>query len=237
MSYDIITIMDDTVGRLQSWFPVHQFDVIVGSLLGDGRLECRSKGIRLPKTARFRAHHGSRQKDYVQWKYNVLENFVIAPPRAITRFDNKRNIHETSWYFHTKSTKEFGILHSWFYTDKGVKQLPKHLDKIITPRMLSVWYMDDGNYTGTSCTLNTHSLCVSEQHHVVEILRRWFGVSSTLVKDRHQYKISIKRASLYKFMDVVAPHCIESMSYKIAYPRNDSFRLRNGVTAREASRL
>lgn len=56
--------MDDIVGRLQSSFPSRQLDVIIGSLLGDARLECRSKGIRaLDVTARFRVHHGEKQED------------------------------------------------------------------------------------------------------------------------------------------------------------------------------
>ena len=57
--------MDNIVGRLQSTFPSHQLDVIIGSLLGDARLECRSKGIRVGLTARFRVHHGEKQKEYV----------------------------------------------------------------------------------------------------------------------------------------------------------------------------
>ncbi|OGI91787.1 hypothetical protein A2933_02295 [Candidatus Nomurabacteria bacterium RIFCSPLOWO2_01_FULL_46_18] len=66
--------MDDIVGRLQSKFSSHQIDVIIGSLLGDARLECRSKGIRASYTARFRVHHGEKQKDYVIWKYQMLKD-------------------------------------------------------------------------------------------------------------------------------------------------------------------
>lgn len=65
------------MGRLQSLFPTHQFDVIIGSLLGDARLECRSIGLRSPVTARLRVHHGEKQKDYVFWKYEVLKSLVI----------------------------------------------------------------------------------------------------------------------------------------------------------------
>lgn len=55
--------MDNTVGRLQSLFPPHQFDVIIGSLLGDARLECRSIGKRRPITARLRIHQSDKQKN------------------------------------------------------------------------------------------------------------------------------------------------------------------------------
>ncbi|OGZ10694.1 MAG: hypothetical protein A3D65_05590 [Candidatus Lloydbacteria bacterium RIFCSPHIGHO2_02_FULL_50_13] len=227
--------MDNSVGRLRLLFPAHQFDVLIGSLLGDARLECRSLGIRDAKTARFRVHHGEKQAEYVQWKYDMLKNFVSAPPRAITRLDRKRNIFETSWYFHTKSTKKLGMLHDWFYTNNGVKQLPQQLEEVLSPRMLAVWYMDDGSYTGASCTLNTHALRNDEQHRVMEMFMDSFGIMCTLVKDRRQHKIRIGARGIQRFLDIVAPHVIPSMTYKIAYPRNDSSRMRDGVVAREAS--
>jgi len=68
--------MGNTVGRLQSLFSSHQFDVIIGSLLGDARLECRSIGKRSPIAARFRVHQGEKQKEYVFWKYEILQNLV-----------------------------------------------------------------------------------------------------------------------------------------------------------------
>jgi hypothetical protein len=109
--------MDNIVGRLQSLFPPHQLDVLIGSLLGDGRLECRSAGLRQPKTARFRAHHGYKQSKYVAWKYDVLRDVTSAPTRRITRYDKKRNVFETSYYFHTKSIQNLGFLHDYFYCE------------------------------------------------------------------------------------------------------------------------
>src|SRR3989344_3230513 len=97
--------MDNIVGRLQSSFPSHQLDVIIGSLLGDARLECRSKGIRASYTARFRVHHGEKQKEYVWWKYEILKDLVSKEPRKISSINKKRNLKEVSWYFHTITLK------------------------------------------------------------------------------------------------------------------------------------
>lgn len=204
--------------------------MIVGSLLGDGRLECRSNGTHHSKTARFRVHHGAKQERYVQWKYEQLKDLVDAPPRSITRFDQKRDAEETSWYFHTRSMPELGVLHEWFYP-KGPKCLPVGLEQILTPRMLAIWYMDDGSWTGASCTLSTHSLNAEEQRRTRDILLDQFGVQSTLVKDRHQYKIAIGVRSVSAFMRVIIPHVIAPMSYKIVYPRNDLFFSENRVAA------
>ena len=190
--------------------------------------------FRGPKTARFRVHHGAQQKHYVEWKYKMLQGLVAGSPREITRYDRKRGLYETSWYFHTTSRKELSLLHNWFYPGGGRKQLPKYLESVLTPPMLAVWYMDDGNYTGTSCTLNTHSLSLGEQQRVMKMLKKLCGISCTLVKDRHQYKINIRKKYVSAFMNVVAPHIIVPMSYKIAYPRNDLLS-QSGVAAAETS--
>ena len=47
---------------------VIQKDLIIGSLLGDGYLMPTTCGCR------FRAHHGIKQKDYLDWKYSILKN-------------------------------------------------------------------------------------------------------------------------------------------------------------------
>ena len=39
--------MDNIVGRLQSIFPYDQLQLIIGSLLGDARLECRSMSYKI----------------------------------------------------------------------------------------------------------------------------------------------------------------------------------------------
>jgi len=213
--------MDNIVGRLQSFFSPHQFDVVVGSLLGDARLECRSTGIHYPITARLRIHQSDKQKEYVFWKYSILQEFVSEPPRRVMVWhDPKRNHDHYSWYFHTRSFEELSWLHRWFYHD-GVKVFPKGIEKIITSRMLAVWFMDDGANTRQSFTLSTHCFSKEEQERIVKLLRDRFDVSATIVKDRTKLKIHIGRSEYEKFIGIVKPFIIPSMNYKIVNPRND----------------
>src|SRR3989344_1726418 len=90
--------MDDIVGRLQSAFPSHQLDVIIGSLLGDARLECRSKGIRASYTARLRVHHGEKQKDYVNWKYQTLKDLELYTKSStkVVRKSSQKRFYQSS---------------------------------------------------------------------------------------------------------------------------------------------
>lgn len=208
------------MGRLQSRFSAHQIDVLIGSLLGDARLECRSIGARSPVTARFRVHHGFKQKEYVFWKYEVMKDFVARVPKESSWTNDKRDLHEVSYYFHTKSLEELGVLYHYFYKN-GVKILPDDIFEILNPRMIAVWFMDDGSNNGASCTLNTHSFSVEDQVRIIDFLKEKFAIDSKIVKDRDKWKLSMGKRDFPKLVSLIEPHIIPSMSYKIANPRND----------------
>jgi len=212
--------MDDTVGRLRSLFPPRQLDVVIGSLLGDARLECRSKGIRSGATARFRVHHGDKQKEYVFWKYRILRSLVSQPPRSSSWVNKKRNLSEISWYFHTRSSEKFGILHNVFYRN-GVKILPKEIFPIFTDRMLAMWFMDDGSNNFHKLTLSTHSLPLIDQHRIGEFFKERYGICPTIVKDRTQWKLAIGKNDMVSFLSIIEPFVPHCMSYKVKSPRND----------------
>lgn len=227
---DIIQAMDNPVGRLQSELSPLQVEVIIGSVLGDARLECRSTGIRYPTSARVRVHQSDVQKEYVFWKYKALENLCSKEPRRVMVWhDPKRNKDHYSWYFHTKTMTGLSEVHRWFYHD-GVKVFPKDIEHVLTPRMLAVWFMDDGSHTGKGATINTHCFSMEEQERVVKMLRDRFDITATIVKDRTKYKIAINRWGYEKLVDIIAPFIIPTMNYKIAYPRNDLAQVRAGVT-------
>jgi hypothetical protein len=214
--------MGNTVGRLQSLFPLHQFDVIIGSLLGDARLECRSKGIRVfPITARLRVHHSEKQKDYVFWKYQILKNLVSEGPKKIMVWhDKKRDKRHYSWYFHTRSSEKLGLLYRYFYQDRA-KVLSENILEVITSRILAVWFMDDGSNTKKSFTLNTHCFSEKDQMNIVKLLKERYHVLATIIKDRSKMKIRIGRQEYKKFIKIIQPFIIPSMIYKIVNPRND----------------
>lgn len=220
--------MDNIVGRLQSYFPSHQLDVIIGSLLGDARLECRSIGKRHSITARLRIHHGEKQKDYVFWKYEVFKNIVETGPRKIMVWhDPCRNKDHYSWYFHSRSLEELGLLHKYFYRSKA-KIFSKDILKLITPRALAIWFMDDGSNVGNSYTINTQCFSREEQKQGIDFFKKKYNINATLVRDRSRFKIAIGRLECQKFNAIIEPYIIPSMIYKIVNPRNDFANLLAG---------
>ena len=84
-----------------------------------------------------------------------------------------------------------------------------------------MWFMDDGSYTGSGATINTHCFSMEEQERVVKMLLDKFDIPATIVKDRTKYKIAISRRGYEKLVDMIAPFIVPTMTYKIANPRND----------------
>ena len=221
--------MDNIVGRLKSLIPPDQFQLIVGSLMGDARLECRSKNIRAEHTARLRIHQSDKQKEYVFWKYNKLKNLVLKGPRFTKVWhDKERNKDHFSWYFHTQSNKTLGLLHKLFYQG-NTKIVPKDLLETLNPFGLAVWYMDDGSNNGSNITFSTHCFSNEEQKVVQKLFSDKFRIRTTIVKDRTRSKIAIGYRECSKFMNIVQPHIIPSMAYKIFSPRNDLIAQNNRV--------
>ncbi len=190
-----------------------QKQMIIGCLLGDGRLECRSKN----GSARLRIHHGEKQKEYLFWKYGILKNIVNNEPKKIAWKDRKRNINCVSWYFHTLTLRELGNLHSLFYNEKR-KVLPKNLYSLLTPLSLAVWTMDDGDSDKDSVRYNVQSFTRKEQVMLKNLLRRKYELRANLNKDRNNYRLRVFKASKAELIRLIRPFVISSMGYKILSP-------------------
>ena len=214
-------MVNDIVGRLQNFFSQNQIDVLIGSVLGDARLECRSIGVRNPISARLRIHQSDKQKEYVFWKYSILENLVLKGPRKVKAWhDPKRNKDHYSWYFHTKTFPELGELYHYFYKNK-VKILPDSIFDSLTTQAIAIWFMDDGSNVKNGYTISTHNFELEDQLKIVDFLKSKYNILSSIVKDRNKLKIFIGKGSYQKFSKIIEPYIIPSMNYKICNPRND----------------
>ena len=188
-----------------------QYDIIVGTLFGDGRLECRSKRC----TARLRVHHCAKQKALVFWKYKKLRNLVSTGPRRIHSWVNPRNKKKHySWYFHTKTFADLGLLYNMFYIN-GKKRLPEKTENILNPLMLAVWYMDDGSRDRQNIILNTQNFEYFEQEKLQKIFRQKYKMKTYIVKDRDKFRLYFDKRSSEEFLSVIKDEIISSFRYKL----------------------
>ena len=189
--------MGNTVGSLTST----QKSLVTGTLLGDGYMRI----VPGRKNAFLEINHSSKQKEYVNWKYFQLQNFVNSPPKMRT-FANRE-----AFRFSTKSSPEFTEIYRMFYI-KGKKIIP---DLTLDPLSLAVWYMDDGSKVSESdFYLNTQKFSMQDQLKLLWLLKN-IGLDAKLNRDKEYFRIRFLKKSLSKLKQIINPDVIPYMRYKL----------------------
>jgi len=182
-----------------------QRSVIIGSLLGDGYLRI----VRGRKNALLEINHSFNARDYVDWKYAILQSIAGRAPKM--RHGNGQRI---AYRFTTRQLSELTQFHSVFYRD-GKKTIPDDmkLDSII----LAVWYMDDGSKCREQDVyLNTQQFSEKDQQKCRGMLAE-MGIESFLNRDKIYWRLRIKKSSLPTFWKSITPYIIPTMRYKLSY--------------------
>ena len=181
-------------------FAHEQWDLIIGSLLGDGYLVHTTRGYA------FRVNHGIKQKDYVDWKYVQLRDFVNTFPRFAER----------CYYFRTITHDAFQLLRMQFYPD-GIKKVPRELiASELNPFILAVWIMDDGSKDNNQLRINTQSFTEEENQFLADVLRAKLGIHTTINRDKKQFRLRSAESSMARLKEMVGSYMIPSMLYKLS---------------------
>jgi hypothetical protein len=189
----------NTVGSLTST----QHAVLIGSLLGDGTLR-RQRG---KLNALLEVNHAYASRDYVDFKHDVFEEYVLTPPKR-----RKGNGKRVAYRFTTRSLPVFTRYFDRFYPD-GHKLVPKDLK--LSPLALAVWYMDDGSKSRSACYLNTQQFGQEDQETLQGILRDQFSIESNLNRDKQYTRIRVTTKGTIKLFELVQPHVIDCFRYKL----------------------
>lgn len=193
--------MDNTVGSLTQ----SQLSIIIGSILGDGYLRI----IPGRKDVFLEINHSIKAKEYVDWKYNMLKDICVSPPKERVIDDTR-----TAYRFYTQQHLGLTKLFKMFYKN-GKKIIPSSL--VLNPIILAVWYMDDGSKSRKhDVYLNTQQFSINCQKILLNKLRD-LGLKARLNKDKKYYRIRFLKESVKDFNRVIYPHIIKSMQYKLSY--------------------
>lgn len=205
-----------------------QFQVILGSLMGDGNL---SPNRRDRNGVRFRLGHGVKQVEYLQWKTALLGNINHS-----TRMNDK-----SAQFADFTPLPELGELQRAVYLGDGKKFLSEEYLKALTPLALAIWYMDDGSFTLRSRGLQQRTAGGSGRIEIcVEAMSEGSRVRlRDYLRDTHGLDVRLRQAgsagkavlvfttaATAKFQESVAPYMAPSMEYKLL-PR---FRGQDSVT-------
>jgi hypothetical protein len=110
------------------------FDVVCGTVLGDGHLN--------PRSAHLSFGHSDRQTEYAIFKTELLEELGarehVRAVAAVVGGEREYVVVQVRTLAH----RALGILRADFYGSE--KRVPDWIAGRLSPRMLAIWFMDDG---------------------------------------------------------------------------------------------
>ncbi len=192
-----------------------QREILIGILLGDACLETSNNG----RTYRLKIEQSEMHREYLYHLYELFKEWVLTPPQEKERVF--RGHKKLSFAFSTISHASFRFYAHQFYGIEG-KKVPKLIHRWLTPVNLAYWYMDDGSIKSKESKgviLNTHSFSRSEVNRLAQVLGSVFGLQAKERKQKEGYQIYISGHSYERFKELVGPHILKSMWYKIPPPR------------------
>lgn len=194
-------------------------NLLIGMLIGDGTISNNNV---------FKLSHGYKQKEYLEWKIQMLKDNAIKNNGLKSYTSTKGyNTGDVVYYTQLSVTSFIKVLRRVFYKAKK-----KYANRKILNRLdslgLAIWYMDDGHINIRKTGNKIHGFyikiatCVSEEQ--INIIIKYFSE----VWDVNFYKFSEGKGTYslccgtregIKFINIIKPHVLTcpSMEYKIQY--------------------
>jgi uracil-DNA glycosylase family 4 len=182
------------------------FDVVCGTVLGDGHLNRAS--------AHLSFSHSDRQAVYAQYKADLLSelrtNYAELQVAAVSGGPADYPVV----HVRTRAHRALGTLRRDFYGDRG-KHVPPWIEERLNARMLAFWFMDDGylrNRSGRSpsAEIAAHGFSEHDLRILVRALAR-LGLPATPARGRLFFDVATTRA----LSERIAPFVPWSMRYKL----------------------
>ncbi len=179
-----------------------QMKLILGSILGDGSLRFASD-----HNASFRVGHGEKQREYCEWKHEML-----AP------FANKIGATGNGIGFDTIPMKQLAAVHEAVYTEAGSRTVSDELIAQLDERAVAAWYCDDGSFSGHyerwghgKAVIANTSLSREDKERLAVRLEE-LGMGRPTVGDRY---LTFSGGRTKQFQEKIAPYVHPSMDYKL----------------------
>jgi len=209
---------DLSVGdRVMQAVPHHlssfQWEVLLGSLMGDGALSPTKSGL----GARFRFGHGARQEVYADWKASLFANVHVS----------KSTGQRGAVFYDVQPLPELAELREAVYVG-GRKVLSEDYLKRLSPVSLALWYMDDAGFTIRAAGRQERTrngsgravICVEALEPSSRVrLQRWlsdtWGVNASLRDTAGKAQLVFAKDATRALQDLIAPYVHPSMEYKV----------------------
>lgn len=188
-----------------------QYQVLMGTLLGDAHLELSAK-TRLPC---YQLLHSGKQRKYLKFVRDQLN------PGAVIR---KRKDSDSYRFRFTNSS--LINIYPRFYKNKE-KIVTEEVLEELDERGLAIWYMDDGYLSaGKFVELCTHGFGKEGNEIISEFLNKKWEVESKVYfakpkkKSNGGYYIHMSKVGSARFLTLINDYIIDELRYKTVYKKN-----------------
>ncbi|MGQ0849718.1 MAG: recombinase RecA [Actinomycetota bacterium] len=210
-----LKVGDRVLETTSSYLSEFQWEVVRGSLLGDGALSMAKNGY----SARFRWGRGARQIEYADWKASLFANI------SISRSTNSQG----AVFYELPPLIELASLRKALYVE-GKKAPSDNFLKQLTPLSLAIWYLDNANFTIRSkgmqartrggsgrVQIRVEEMTPETRERLQAYLCDTWGINSRLytVGSAGTAVLVFDRASTDRLQELIAPYVHPSMSYKL----------------------
>ncbi len=208
-----------------------QKDILYGSMMGDAK----RNHTQWNSIACFK--HSDKQEEYLKWKFEEFRSISKEESLKFSLSNDQREEykgHHGCWSFYTKANSDIEECINKFYKENG-KQINKEILNNLSDLSLAVWFMDDGttdmrhrfNKYGSNyvpvCSFCTDSFSDQSCDSIVQWFKSKWNIDA-FKRERGirsdgemSYRIVVRTISAQVFLDIIRPHIIPSMLYKVDY--------------------
>ena len=200
-----------------------QLKLMLGSVLGDGALRFASD-----HNAQFRVGHGYQQREYCEWKREMLAPFAnkMAPTGNGVGFDTIP-MHQLAW------------LHSAVYAADGSRTVSDELIEQLDERAIAAWYCDDGSFSGSyerwghgKAVIYNKSLSEADKERLADRCEE-LGMGRPTVTYR---ELLFSGERTHQFQQRIAPYVHPSLDYKLHPESAGALQVAAGYQRRASER-
>lgn len=208
-----------------------QEQIILGSLLGDASLSLSDD-----EQYELQMGHCLEQKEWLSHKAKILGSNVRAYIKDESSFSVGKEFFHCSYF----NKYELKRIHNLCFRSK-IKVVSKEWASKLDSIAIATWFMDDGTSSfgkNGSVILRFSTLSFPKsQLKILQARLKELGISTTLQKhaDGKGLVIAIRQKFVNPFMDLIEPHIVTCMKYKVKRRANEpNFRF-SGKDIRSAN--
>lgn len=224
----------DNAGKyrlLEEELTAQEFQILLGSLLGDGSLKIHKNY----KNARFSMRHSIKQQEYFYWKAEALKRLASDKSIWLQKATAAEYSSHDKLRFQTRALASLTALYNWTHKrgSLGRVRLWRSWLNRLGPEGLAIWWCDDGSVIaqGRQGVFATDSFCHRDLLVLQKYLLKVWGLRLNIKEVRH-HGAPVKKLNgetshrmyfasvvdFQKFLQIILPHIpVKSMLYKVAF--------------------